>query len=173
MAITAHFVNENFELCNVLLDCSSMSEANTSKNLAAQLQKVMDEWGVSENILLAVSDNASNIKNSIQNELKWRHLSSFAHTLNLIVKNSLNGQIVSSTLQKVKQIVAYFRKSTGTNEKFIAFQRNAGTEPLKLIQSVETRWNSTLYMVERFIKDEDAVKSTLAFIDKELPKITF
>ena len=52
---------------------------------------------------------------------------------------------------------------TSTNEKFMSFHRNAGTEPLKLIQSVDTRW--------KLIKAVDAVKSTAALIDKELSLI--
>ncbi|XP_049318602.1 zinc finger BED domain-containing protein 4-like [Bactrocera dorsalis] len=172
IAITLHFVSENFEFNNILLDCCPMSETHTAKNLAEQIQNVTTEWGVFDNIIFAVSDNANNIKSALQNELKLRHFGCFAHTLNLIVKASISGHDVNTVLQKVKQIVAHFRKSTSTNEKFMSFQRNAGTEPLKLIQSVETRWNSTFYMIERFVKVEDAVKSTVALIDKELPRIS-
>ncbi|XP_067635684.1 zinc finger BED domain-containing protein 4-like [Eurosta solidaginis] len=172
IAISAHFVDDNFELTNILLDCCPMYDAHTSKNLADQIRKVTTEWGVFDKIILSVSDNANNIKSALQNELKLRHLGCFAHTLNLIVKSSLSGEAISSVLQKVKIIVTHFRKSTSTNEKFTTFQRNASTEPLRLIQSVDTRWNSVFYMVERFIKVEDAVKCTLALIDKELPRIS-
>ena len=36
---------------------------------------------------------------------------------------------------------------------------------------MDPRWNSTFYTGELLIKVEDAVKSTVAFIDKELPRI--
>lgn len=121
IAITAHFVNSKFDMCSILLECCPMTESHTAKNLSAVLMRVTEEWGITSKILLAVSDNASNIKNAIQNELKWRHLGCFAHTLNLIVKNALSNEQVCITLQKVKQIVAHFRKSVAANENFLTF----------------------------------------------------
>ena len=36
----------------------------------------------------------------------------------------------------------------------------------KLIQQVETRWNSVYYMLSRYIEQEEAVKLTLCLLDK-------
>lgn len=40
MAVTAHFINNDFELQSVLLDCSSFGETHTSENLANALKKL-------------------------------------------------------------------------------------------------------------------------------------
>ena len=50
----------------------------------------------------------------------------------------------------------------------MTYQRNAGTVPLKLVKDVETRWSSTFYMLQRFILFEEAIKSTMALIDKKI-----
>ncbi|XP_046686971.1 zinc finger BED domain-containing protein 4-like [Homalodisca vitripennis] len=47
-----------------------------------------------------------------------------------------------------------------------------GLEPKKLIQEVSTRWNSTFYMVSRFVELQDAVKTTIALINKNLPVLS-
>ncbi|XP_050676592.1 zinc finger BED domain-containing protein 6-like [Leptidea sinapis] len=45
-------------------------------------------------------------------------------------------------------------------------------EELRLIQCVETRWNSIYYMLKRFIDLEEAIRSILGFVDRSLPTIT-
>lgn len=61
------------------------------------------------NVVLVISDNASNIKNAIH-ILHLRHLGCFAHTINLVVEESLKFE--SDLINKVKTIVTHFRKST-------------------------------------------------------------
>lgn len=36
----------------------------------------------------------------------------------------------------------------------------------KLIQQVDTRWNSVFYMLNRYLEQEEAVKNTLCFLDR-------
>ncbi|XP_054085598.1 zinc finger BED domain-containing protein 4-like [Zeugodacus cucurbitae] len=133
IAVTAHFVNTKFDMCSILLECCQMTESHTSKKMSAELKRIAEDWIISGNILLAVSDNDSNIKNAIQNDLKWQHFEYFAHTLNLIVENAFSNDQVCITLQKVKQIVTHFGKSVAANDNFLTFQS------IKLIQSIETR----------------------------------
>lgn len=73
IGLTAHFVNEDFDLKTILLECKLMAGHHTSKNLANEISNIAK-------ILLIVSDNASNVK------LNFKNFGCFAHTLNLIVK---------------------------------------------------------------------------------------
>lgn len=172
IAITAHFINEHFDLISVLLECSLMCSTHTSQNLASEIKRIVTDWGIEENILLAVSDNASNIKNAISKGLDLKHLGCFAHTINLVVNEALNVDEISGLIDKIKTIVAHFKRSCTANEKFMTYQKNIGEKPLKLIQDVATRWNSTYFMLERFTKLETAVRSTVALLDKNLPVLT-
>ncbi|XP_018377324.1 PREDICTED: zinc finger BED domain-containing protein 1-like, partial [Trachymyrmex cornetzi] len=172
IAVTVHFINDNFELISVLLECSTMSTNHTSKNLAHEIRRIVHEWGIEKKILLAVSDSANNIKSAISKELGWKHFSCFAHTLNLIVNDALHTDGITEILEKIKIIVGHFKRSYISNEKLMLFQKNNGDQPLKLIQDVPTRWNSTYFMLERFSKLETAIRSTLAVLDKDLPILT-
>lgn len=164
MAITIHFVDSNFLLKSVLISCSSFNESHTSINLSEQIKKSIEEWNLEGKIELAVSDNASNIKNALS-LLKLKHLGCFAHTLNLVVQSALT--LENDLIDKVKTIVTYFRKSTVANNKLRTYQINNGiNEPKKLLQDVQTRWNATYYMLNRFIELEDSIRGTMGLLDK-------
>lgn len=163
MAVTIHFINDNFKAQSVLLECSSYPEAHTSVNLAAELQRITSLWGLENKILLAVSDNAASIQKAIKEDLKWRHFGCFAHTINLIVQNSL--KIVSPIVSKVRTLVAHFKRSSKATLKFIEVQKQAGREPKKLLQDVVTRWNSTFYMLDRILELEEEVRTTMALLN--------
>jgi len=164
MAITIHFIDSNFSLKSVLISCSAFNESHTSNNLSAEIKKTVDEWQLDGKIELAVSDNASNIKNALSS-LKFKHMGCFAHTLNLVVQSAIT--LENDLVDKVKTIVTHFRKSTVANNKLKTYQINNGVdEPKKLLQDVQTRWNATYYMLQRFIELESSIRGTLGLLDK-------
>uniref|UniRef100_A0A6P7H1Y9 Uncharacterized protein LOC114345090 n=1 Tax=Diabrotica virgifera virgifera TaxID=50390 RepID=A0A6P7H1Y9_DIAVI len=58
------------------------------------------------------------------------------------------------------------------SEKLSAYQINAGAAVIELVEDTPTRWNSTYDMLRKFLEIEDALKSTLALIDEQLPILT-
>lgn len=171
VAFTAHFLDANFQLRSVLLECSASDLPHTSANLSSELNRVVHEWGIEDKIILAVSDNASNVQKALK-ELGWEHLGCIAHTINLIVKDGLKHQVIQTIIEKVRTIVKHFRRSNKANEKLVKYQQNLGKAPLKLLLEVATRWNSCFYMLQRCVELEEAMKSTLAIIDRDLPILT-
>lgn len=73
IAATAYFITNDFELKSLLLQCSVMFSPHTSKNLAEKIEEITDKFHLSENVLLVVTDNASNIKGAVTNKLQWNH----------------------------------------------------------------------------------------------------
>lgn len=171
MATTIHYINENFEPKAVLLECSSSPESHTSSNLASELNRIITLWGLENKVLLAVSDNAANIKKAIKEELQWRHFGCYAHTLNLIVKDALKA--VEPIITKVRTLVAHFKRSSSATQKLKEVQKQLGKDPLKLLQDVVTRWNSTFYMIQRILQMEDVIRTTMALLNStNLPIIS-
>ncbi|BET02152.1 hATC [Nesidiocoris tenuis] len=170
IAITAHFIDEDYHFKSVLLKCGAFTGSHTSANLSQELETVLDEWNLSEKLIFAVSDNASNITNAIES-LHWKHYGCYAHTLNLIVSKAL--QEVQALLDKVKKIVSHFRRSPVAQEKLLKYQINNEKTPVpkKLIIDVATRWNSTYYMLKRFLEVEEAIKATMALLTNKLPTL--
>ena len=156
---------------SILLECSILAGSHTSCNLAQELQRVVTDFNLQHKITLAISDNAANIKRAIKEELQWRHLGCFAHLINLIIRDGL--AVVKELLEKIKTMVIFFKRSGAGREKLMNFQSSMGcTQPRKLLLDVETRWNSTFYMLQRFCELEDAIKSSIALVDKDLPILT-
>ncbi|KAB0790275.1 hypothetical protein PPYR_04880 [Photinus pyralis] len=171
LAVTAHFIDGEFVLRHVVLGCEVFGERHTSQNLAAAIKKIILEWNLENKINIIISDNAANIKKAIQDELRFKHFGCYAHTINLIAQDALKPSL--PVLSKVKDIVSYFRRSTHAANKLCEQQQNLEMEPTKrLIQEVPTRWNSTFYMVERFVALEEAVRTTMALISHDLPVIS-
>nr|XP_022910860.1 zinc finger BED domain-containing protein 1-like [Onthophagus taurus] len=116
--------------------------------------------------------NAANIKKAIIDDLQLNHFRCYAHTLNLVAKKGINNiELITS---KLRVIIGHFKRSTSDNEKFFIQQRQPypNKNPRKLIQDVVTRWNSTFYMLERFCELEEAIRTTISLIKKELSVIT-
>jgi len=164
ISITFHFIDTQFVLRSVLLGCYEFSESHTGLNLSNTIQETLDKWDMDKNkIILAISDNANNIKSAL-NLLQVKSLECFAHTLNLIVQDALKLQ--SCLIDKIKCIVTHFRKSSRTNHKLNVYQTSNGSKvPKKLLQDISTCWNSTYYMLDRFVELEYAIRGTLRLLD--------
>lgn len=81
---------------------------------------------------------------------KKRHIPCFAHTLNLVAQKVIeNVKKLNILLSKVKTIVTWFKHSVLVSDEL---RKATASKPLKLIQEVPTRWNSSFYMIERFLE---------------------
>ena len=88
IAVTAHYITENFHLGSCLLDCFKFTDRHMAENLKTELLKVVDEWGIKDKIVAVVTDNAANIQAAVR-LAGFKQVSCFAHSLNLVVQNAL------------------------------------------------------------------------------------
>lgn len=66
-------------------------------------------------------------------------------------------------MEKGRHVVTFFKGSNLASEKCMKYQKYNGISvPKKLIQYAPTRWNSSFYMLERLVLQQDAVKTSLA-----------
>lgn len=171
IAVTGHYMTDDFELKTILLDCRNFQDSHTSENIQEMLTNIVAEWGLTNKINFAVSDNAANIQKAINN-IGWRHYGCYGHSLNLIVQDALI--TVQPILEKVKKIVRYFKRRSTALEKLLKAQMDdkADCIPKRLIQEVPTRWNSSFHMVQRFVELEQYVRATMAILKIDLLIIT-
>lgn len=84
-----------------------------------------------------------------------KHPPCFAHTIHLVVEKALKLHCVKIIVSKFRKIVHWAKNSVIQSVKLrkIQLRNNVSEESvLKLIAYVKTRWNSTFFMLERFLK---------------------
>lgn len=154
---------------SLTIGVQELDERHTSNNLKDWLLNILDEWRIKrENIVAVISDNGANIKKAIINLFGAdKHLPCFAHTLNLVPSKIIEtDELISPLIKKVKTIVTYFKKSV------FALDQLRIHSQLKLIQSIETRWNSTYDMLLRFVELTDAISLILLKCTTSPPILT-
>ncbi|XP_072380666.1 E3 SUMO-protein ligase ZBED1-like [Diabrotica undecimpunctata] len=161
LSVTAHFFENNLQLTSVLLECIKMEDRHTGENYSRHLKEIVGNYGLEDNVAACTTDNAANVTLAVK-LCNWQHIPCFAHTLNLIVKNAVTE--ISETVDKVKSIVTYFKKSTVATSQLQVFQEQMDLPKLKLKQEVCTRWNSLYEMFSRIFEIKNAVISALAVL---------
>ncbi|CAB4063499.1 unnamed protein product [Lepeophtheirus salmonis] len=128
MSLTCHFI-EDYKMASCLLDCFEFNDGHTSENLAEELLRVAKEWNVEKKVVACVTDNATNILKAVK-ILKWTHHPCLAHTINMIVRNTL--KVIQPAVDKVKAIVEFFHRSTTATQRLESTQLQMGMPERKL-----------------------------------------
>ncbi|KAK0156243.1 Zinc finger BED domain-containing protein 1 [Merluccius polli] len=172
LALTCHYIDASTTLRSTVLGVEYFPDKHTAVNLAAVITSLMEEWGIGAKVTCLVTDGAANML-ACGRTLRLRHAICVAHTLNLIVKKCLDlTPVLSSIRTKARRLVGYFRSSTSAKEKLAVIQEQMGKPTLKLIQEVETRWNSTFQMLQRLVDQREPVGAALSGLDSDIPVLT-
>lgn len=163
VTVTAHFVSEGrngWELVSYVLQTRVMTDSHTGANVAELLQKVAEEWQITDKDLVLVTDNASNMIVAAQLG-NFLHIKCYAHTLNLASQKALKLPTVTRLLGRIRRITTFFHRSTTANQLLKENQNMLSLKNHKLKTDVCTRWNSAYEMVQRFLEQQPAICATL------------
>ena len=141
-----------------------MAESHTGVNVANVLLEAIEEWKLPANPPI-VTDNASNMTVAVKEAGLPLHIGCFAHTLNLACGKALKLGNVSKLLARVRRIVSYFHCSSVACAVLKEKQKMLSLPEHKLIVDVQTRWNSALDMLTRFLEQQAAVYAALTSKD--------
>lgn len=170
MTVTAHYINDDWEIQNPVLQTRPIYEAHTSEHLAEVLREVVVEWKLDrQNSTIPVTtDNAKNIVNASNAAGLSPHIGCLAHTVNLASQKGLGVNQISRLLGRVRRVVTFFHRSTTAAAILKSKQDMLQLPPHKLVQDVITRWNSSYDMITRYLEQQAAVYSALA--EKDIKK---
>uniref|UniRef100_A0A3B4TRY0 BED-type domain-containing protein n=1 Tax=Seriola dumerili TaxID=41447 RepID=A0A3B4TRY0_SERDU len=154
LTVSCHVIDENWQMQAYVLQTSSFSGKHSADNICSELKRITNEWGITAKVHAVITANGA-------------HYPCFAHTLNLVVKDSI--KVLPDLLdiqRKCSAIVAFFHHSTRAAERLKEIQKQLKLPEHKLIQSVEKRWNSVFYMFERLLEQKEAVTTVLCLCGK-------
>ncbi|XP_051953602.1 zinc finger BED domain-containing protein 4-like [Xyrauchen texanus] len=172
LGVTCHYITPEATMATVLLGVRRFYQTHTAQHLMEAKALLMAEWGITSKVHCMVTDNASNMILSAQ-LLNLRHVPCFAHNLNLIVKKALDQTpVINEIRQKARKIVGLFRSSCKAKDKLVEMQSLMGRPSLKMIQEVETRWNSTFDMLQRLYEQREPVAAALANLNSDTAPLT-
>ncbi len=161
ITVTAHFVDEGWNLQNKVLLTQAMPEKHTGINIAERLRDSVKEWNIDENNISAVvRDNARNMDVAMV-QLGWPDVPCFAHTLQLAVNNGLDLAQVSRVTAVARKLVGHFKHSAVATTTLKDKQKQLNAPQHHLIQDVVTRWNSTFFMMERLLEQRWSIYAVL------------
>src|SRR6266498_814235 len=69
LGLTATWINQNFEIMNVLLEITYFPTPHTAIEIASTIKKIMQKWKIEDRVITITTDNGANIVSAIH-ELK-------------------------------------------------------------------------------------------------------
>lgn len=159
MAVTAHFIDQQWNLYNKIVRFAYVPSPHTTEVLAEVLLETLSMFNIHDKISAVVVDN--HITNDGMLEvLRHRfdssnllldgallHVRCSAHILNLVVQDGLD--IIASGIKKLRDCVSFW---AATPKRVQTFEDKARILKIdcskKLVLDCKTRWNSTYVMLQ-------------------------
>ena len=151
ITITGHYITPQWQLKSNILATRVMRDHHTAVHISQQLSLIAEEFDIQVSGI--VTDNARNMVNAAEVS-HYERVSCFAHTLQLAVNDGLKHASVSKALGAGRRLVGHFSHSSLATESLLQHQVqfDKTSKPVKLIQDVQTRWNSSFLMMQRLLK---------------------
>ena len=162
VSLSAHFVGDDWKMDHYCLQTREVVSSHTAQNLAGEISCSLDEWGITDKVVMVTTDNGQNIKNAIIEELQYSHLCCVGHTLQLGIGKALQLTAVSHVLGGVRKLVEHFHKSTLATNCLREKQIRLELPQHVLVMECKTRWSSTYHMIQRVQEQQTAICAVLA-----------
>lgn len=172
ISLNCHYLTNKFKLKNKTLGCSYFPGEHTGNAIYNKIKTMIAEWNIeiensNSNIsFFFVTDNARNISSALSHSgSNFEHISCTAHTLQLAI-DAVKESNMTDLLKRCKAIVTHYNHSNIASERLAETQKRLNLAPHKLIQMVNTRWNSIYLMQHGILEQKDAILIDLPKIKK-------
>ncbi|XP_058606099.1 zinc finger BED domain-containing protein 4-like [Onychostoma macrolepis] len=122
------------------------------------MEKMLNNWGIDkQRVHVILRDNAANMKKAMR-DMEVQSVGCVAHSCQLCVHEGLLSQrSVTETLANTRKIVGHFKHSPLAYSRLEDIQMNLNMDIKRLQQDVQTRWNSSLYMLQSLLQQKRAL----------------
>jgi len=168
LSLTAQWIDDDFTLRHATLQAKPFRGSHTSQAIAGAFDTMLQTWGIPKtSVHVVLRDNAKNMIKGMS-DAGLPSLPCAAHTLQLVVNEGILSQrSVADALAIGRKIVGHFKHSPLAYSCLEDIQLEIGQPAKRLQQDVQTRWNSTFYMIQSLIEQKWALGIYVS--EKELP----
>jgi len=163
--ITAHWIDDEWELKSIILDFKYFPPPHNCTNTANLIMGVVNKYNISQKIISVTTDNGSEMKPALEFvrtalithfnadiHPEW-HVRCTCHIINLMVKDLTAS--IRDEIEKVREVIKYIRMRPEARELFKVTQEstiiNGVIYDIPHLD-VDTRWNSTFVMLNQAFK---------------------
>ena len=123
LTVSCHVIDDKWQMQAYVLETCSFSGKHTADNICAELKRIADQWGIAAKIQAVITDNGANMIAAVR-KAGWVRYPCFAHTINLVVKDSIKAlPELLDIQQRCSAIVTIFHHSTNATEKLKEIQK--------------------------------------------------
>jgi hypothetical protein len=169
LAITAHWIDDQWNLNTTLLEFVEFESPHTGKNMSKLVMGTLEYYNLVDKLFCITTDNASNndtmakavsdalVEHGVYWDPDTQHLYCLAHIINLVVKSLLdsldveNDSPFKATLTKIRELAKAIQLGSKKPASFRNACRELELKHLRIPLDVAVRWNSTYRMIERAI----------------------
>ena len=165
ITITAHTLNDDYQLKDFVLQTWALSESHTGNNIADMLTGAADQWKLSypNQTIPIATDNATNVDAAVPiAEGFGPQIPCFAHTMNLACQRDWRSLLLHNCWVVSIAKCPFTEAPAMLQIKQMLLQLTLH----KLTTDVSTHWNSSLDMLECYIKQQAVIMATL--MEKEV-----
>ena len=154
LAITAHFIDSNWNLISACLNCCYFDENHSAENIKKIIQNKLEEWGLLlQSVVSCTTDNGANVISAAE-LLKITRIPCFAHSINIGVNRCIEVPQIKKAVARLKSLQNAIAHSWKMKRDLHEAQKLLECEVKNLPSACPTRWWSTLKLCQRFLTNQ-------------------
>nr|XP_054591163.1 E3 SUMO-protein ligase ZBED1-like [Nothobranchius furzeri] len=157
LGVTAHYFTSNWELRSHALTVMKTEDRHFADTCAEHFMQVAQQWNIEVSTL--TTDSARNMIAAAR-QLPFEHMPCITHSLHRAIAVSLQNSPFDSALTKCRKVVGHFKHSPANAVELE--QQQIAHSIKKESLNVSTRWNSTLEMIKRVLRNQEPLRAALA-----------
>ncbi|XP_014455781.1 E3 SUMO-protein ligase ZBED1 [Alligator mississippiensis] len=171
LGVTAHLIDAAWRLQSFALTAVYTEERHYAEACAERFLDVTKEWNIQEKVTTISTDRASNMI-AATSRLPFEHMTCIAHSLQRSITVALRAGGFENVLLKCRKILGCFKHSLANSAELKTQQPANGQKQEILRQDISARWDSTLGMVQRLLRNKATIMTTLALEKHNLSVLT-